>query len=94
MQITIQNPEQFATWHNVIGVVLFSRPQDSIVNFFTEDLVHQKVKRDELGSPSMVDLMKELEENAQLRYIAEQNNLLTIDNQQTLDFLKYASSYN
>ena len=94
MQITIQNPEQFATWRNVIGVILFSRPQDLIVNFFTEDLVHQKVKRDELGSPSMVDLMTELEENAQLRYIAEQNNLLTIDNQQTLDFLKYASSYN
>ena len=94
MQITIENPEQFVTHNGNIGIVLYSREQDTHVNFFTEDMKHIRVNREQLGSPSLVDLKLELNENSQLRYIAEHNNVITVNHQHKLDFLEYALSYN
>ena len=53
MKIKVINPEQFATWGNAIGIVLYSREQDLFVNFFTGDMEHSRVKRKEIGSPSL-----------------------------------------
>ena len=41
MKIKVNNPEQFVTWGNAIGIVLYSREQDLFVNFFTGDMDHR-----------------------------------------------------
>lgn len=94
MKIKVNNPEQFVTWGNAIGVILYSREQDSFVNFFTGDMEHSRVKRKEIGSPSLVELLIELEHNPELRFVAKQNELITVTEQHTIDFLEYANSYN
>ena len=94
MKITVINSEPFVSWGNAIGIVLFSREQDSFVNFFTGDMDHSRVKRKELGSPSLVELLIELENNPELRFVAKQNQLITVTEQHTIDFLEYANSYN
>mgnify|MGYP003669416362 FL=1 len=94
MKIKVINPEQFATWGNAIGIVLYSREQDLFVNFFTGDMDHSRVKRKEIGSPSLVELLIELEENPELRYIAELRGFISVTQEHTVDFLKYANSYN
>ena len=94
MKIKIENPEPFVSWGNAIGIVLFSRPNDDHVNFFVEDFNHHRVARKELGTPSLVELELELQENPELRHIAESNGLISITHQHTLDFLEYATSYN
>jgi len=94
MKIKVINPEQFATWGNAIGIILYSREQDLFVNFFTGDMEHSRVKREELGSPSLVELLIELENNPELRFVAKQNQLITVTQQHTMDFLEYANSYN
>ena len=94
MKIKIENPEPFVSWGNAIGIVLYSREIDTHVNFFTGDMTHSRVNREELGSPSLVDLKLELENNDSLRYLAEENKLITVTHQHTLDFLEYATSYN
>ena len=72
MKIKVNNPEQFVTWGNAIGIVLYSREQDLFVNFFTGDMDHSRVEREQLGSPSLVDLLIELENNPELRFVAKQ----------------------
>lgn len=94
MKIKVNNPEQFVTWGNAIGIVLYSREQDLFVNFFTGDMDHSRVEREQLGSPSLVDLLIELENNPELRFVAKQNQLITVTEQHTMDFLAYANSYN
>ncbi len=94
MKIKVNNPEQFVTWGNAIGIVLYSREQDLFVNFFTGDMEHSRVEREQLGSPSLVDLLIELENNPELRFVAKQNQLITVTEQHTIDFLAYANSYN
>lgn len=94
MKVEIIYPEKFATWGNAIGVILYSREQDEFVNLFTGDMEHSRVNRKEIGSPSLVELELELEHNESLRYLAKQNQLITVTYQHTLDFLEYASSYN
>ena len=94
MKIKVNNPEQFVTWGNAIGIVLYSREQDLFVNFFTGDMDHSRVEREQLGSPSLVDLLIELENNPELRFVAKQNQLITVTEQHTIDFLAYANSYN
>jgi len=94
MEIKVVRPEQFATWGNAIGIVLYSREQDNFVNFFTGDMEHRSVKRKDLGSPSLVDLLIELEENPELRYISELRGFISVTQEHTVDFLKYANSYN
>tara|TARA_R100000951_G_scaffold10457_1_gene8908 strand:- start:136 stop:420 length:285 start_codon:yes stop_codon:yes gene_type:complete len=94
MKIKVNYPEQFATWGNAIGIILYSREQDSFVNFFTGDMEHSRVERKELGSPSLVELLIELENNSELRFVAKQNQLITVTEQHTIDFLEYANSYN
>jgi hypothetical protein len=94
MKITLINSEPFVSWGNAIGLVLFSKENDIIVNVFTEDMTHSRVNRKELGLPSYNELMIELEHNDGLRYLAEEQNLIAVNHQHTIDFLKYASSYN
>ena len=94
MKIKVNNPEQFVTWGNAIGIVLYSREQDLFVNFFTGDMEHSRVEREQLGSPSLVNLLIELENNPELRFVAKQNQLITVTEQHTIDFLAYANSYN
>ena len=94
MKITLINSEPFVSWGNAIGLVLFSKENDITVNVFTEDMTHSRVNRKELGSPSYNELMIELEHNDGLRYLAEEQNLIAVNHQHTIDFLKYASSYN
>ena len=94
MKIKVNNPEQFVTWGNAIGIVLYSREQDLFVNFFTGDMEHSRVEREQLGSPSLVDLLIELENNPELRFVAKQKQLITVTEQHTIDFLAYANSYN
>ena len=55
---------------------------------------HSRVEREQLGSPSLVDLLIELENNPELRFVAKQNQLITVTEQHTIDFLAYANSYN
>lgn len=94
MKITVINSEPFVSWGNAIGIVLFSRENDITVNLFTEDMTHNRVDRKELGTPSYNELMIELEENEGLRYLAEEQGLIAITHQHTIDFLEYAASYN
>ena len=94
MKVKINYPEKFATWGNAIGIILYSREQDEFVNLFTGDMEHSRVEREQLGSPSLVDLLIELENNPELRFVAKQNQLITVTEQHTIDFLAYANSYN
>lgn len=94
MKIKIENPNPFVSWGNAIGIVLFSRENDTHVNFFTGDMACSRVPRVELGSPSFVELELELQENDSLRYLAEENKLITVTHQHAIDFLQYATSYN
>jgi hypothetical protein len=94
MKIKLLNSEPFVSWGNAIGLVLFSRENDITVNVFTEDMTHNRVNRKELGSPSYNELMIELEHNDGLRYLAEEQNLIAVTHQHTIDFLEYAASYN
>jgi hypothetical protein len=94
MKITLLNSEPFVSWGNAIGIVLFSRENDITVNVFTEDMTHNRVDRKELGSPSYNELIIELEHNEGLRYLAEEQGLIAITHQHTIDFLEYAASYN
>ncbi len=94
MKIEFNKTEPFVSWGNAIGIVLYSRENDTHVNFFTGDMTHSRVNREELGSPSLVELKLELENNDSLRYLAEENKLITVTHQHTLDFLEYATSYN
>jgi hypothetical protein len=94
MKITVINSEPFVSWGNAIGIVLFSKENDITVNLFTEDMTHDRVNRKELGSPSYNELIIELEENEGLRYLAEEQGLIAITHQHTIDFLEYAASYN
>ncbi len=94
MKIEFNKTEPFVSWGNAIGIVLYSRENDTHVNFFTGDMTHSRVNREELGSPSLVELRLELENNDSLRYLAEENKLITVTLQHTIDFLEYATSYN
>tara|TARA_R110002020_G_scaffold17044_16_gene60318 strand:- start:990 stop:1274 length:285 start_codon:yes stop_codon:yes gene_type:complete len=94
MKITFIKPELFVQHNRNIGIVLFSREQDQHVNFFTGDMEHRRVNRNELGSPSMNYLEAELLTNESLKLLAIDNNIITINYQQSLDFLEYAVSYN
>jgi hypothetical protein len=94
MKIKVIKPEQFVTWGNAIGIVLYSREQDTTVNFFTADMECSRVKREELGSPSLVELKLELQSNNSLRYIAKENYLITVTEDMGIEYLKYANSYN
>jgi|TARA_Y100000768_G_C23981979_1_gene686402 hypothetical protein len=94
MKIEFNKTEPFVSWGNAIGIVLYSRENDTHVNFFTGDMTHSRVNREELGSPSLVELKLELENNDSLRYLAEENKLITVTLQHTIDFLEYATSYN
>ena len=94
MKVKIINPTPFVSWGNAIGIVLFSNENDTHVNFFTGDMAHSRVARVELGSPSFVELELELQDNDSLRYLAEENKLITVTHQHEIDFLKYATSYN
>lgn len=94
MKIKLLNPEPFVSWGNAIGIVLFSSVNDITVNVFTEDMTHNRVDRKELGSPSHNELMIELEHNEGLRYLAEEQGLIIVTQQHTIDFLEYAASYN
>jgi|TARA_R100000742_G_C4278762_1_gene101994 hypothetical protein len=94
MKITFIKPELFVQHNRNIGIVLFSREQDQHVNFFTGDMEHKRVNRNELGSPSMNYLEAELLTNESLRLLAVDNNIITLNYQQSLDFLEYAVSYN
>jgi hypothetical protein len=94
MKITLINSEPFVSWGNAIGIVLYSRENDITVNVFTEDMTHTRVNRKELGTPSYNELMIELEENEGLRYLAEEQGLIAVTHQHTIDFLEYAASYN
>ena len=66
MKIEFNNTEPFVSWGNAIGIVLYSREIDTHVNFFTGDMTHSRVNREELGSPSLVDLKLELKNNDSL----------------------------
>ena len=94
MKIIILKPEQFVQHRNKIGVILFDNPTHDTVNFFTGDMEHRRVNRNELGSPSMNYLEAELLTNESLKLLAIDNNIITINYQQSLDFLEYAVSYN
>ena len=94
MKIEFNKTEPFVSWGNAIGIVLYSRENDTHVNFFTGDMTHSRVNREELGSPSLLELRLELENNDSLRYLAEENKLITVTLQHTIDFLEYATSYN
>ena len=94
MKITFIKPELFVQHNRNIGIVLFSREQDQHVNFFTGDMSHHVLNRNLIGSPSMVDLDLELLANDSLRYLAIENNLISVSHQHEIEFLKYADSYN
>tara|TARA_B100001769_G_C22034215_1_gene555764 strand:- start:317 stop:601 length:285 start_codon:yes stop_codon:yes gene_type:complete len=94
MKIIILKPEQFVQHRNKIGVILFDNPTHDTVNFFTGDMSHRVLNRNLIGSPSMADLDLELLANDSLRYLAIENNLITVSHQHEIEFLKYADSYN
>jgi hypothetical protein len=93
MQIIINNPEAFVTYKRTTGIVLHTPENHQVVNFFSH-LGHRKVNRNDLGSPSMSKLEEELLTNEHLRAIAYEHNFIEVHDQEVVDFLKYANSYN
>ena len=69
MKIEFNKTEPFVSWGNAIGIVLYSRENDTHVNFFIGDMTHSRVNREELGSPSLVELKLELEKTSIMKRI-------------------------
>tara|TARA_R110002051_G_scaffold272542_1_gene333027 strand:- start:1864 stop:2133 length:270 start_codon:yes stop_codon:yes gene_type:complete len=86
-------PASFVKYKGKIGLVLYTPEHYLKVNYFNGRDTHS-INRSKLGSPSMEELERVLLENEELRHLAQENELIEIEYQERLEFLKYAGSYN
>ena len=86
-------PESFVKYKGKVGLVLYT-PEHYLKVNYSNGRDTQSVNRSKLSSPSMEELERVLLENEELRHLAQENELIAIEYQERLEFLKYAGSYN
>lgn len=94
MKITITNPELFVQYKNQIGIMLYSEGKSTQVNFFTGHK-HLKLERNQVESVSIEEIEKALHTNDYLRELAEDHDLVEIQEEyEPDDYMQYYSDYN
>jgi hypothetical protein len=92
MNINILKPESFIQYKTKIACTIYPCVDPDSVNLFTGHK-HFVVKRNETNSPLISELIEELGNNAPLRYLAHEHNLIEVNDQDVVGYLAYSQSY-
>lgn len=92
MNITINKPAAFRMYNQQIGVILYCTPEKS--NFFVPGRKHISLSPDKLDTIRIDFIQDELEENEELRELAEYHDLITIHRFDRIAYLNYTNSFN